>query len=88
MALHCVTVTGVTVSGFFCSTMSSPSSEPRDPVGWEHPKKNSFIWDYFEENKALGLVRCSVPGCLKKYKHSDGTSTTNYSRHLKNAHLM
>ena len=62
---------------------------PRDPVGWEYPKgKNSFIWEYFEENKALGLVRCTVPGCLKKYQHTDGTSTTNYRRHLKNSHFI
>ena len=72
------------------STSSGAStSASGDPVGWEHPKgKNSFIWDYFEENRALGLVRCTVPGCPKKYKHTDGTSTTNYRRHLRNTHFI
>ena len=58
-----------------------------DPVGWTRPKgKNSYVWDHFEENKARGLARCKR--CLKEYQHTEGTSTTNYRRHLKNAHFI
>ena len=70
------------------SASSAATSVSGDGV-WAHPEgKNSFVWDYFEENKAKGLIRCTMPGCSKKYKHTDGTSTTNYRRHLKNTHFI
>lgn len=63
-----------------------PGSRPRRPI-----HRSSGVWDYFQEDRALGRAQCLVQrstgtACTCSYRVTSGNSTSTLWRHLLKHH--